>query len=55
MINKKNGENNRTIQIPILIVKEKSNKQLLLAQIIYGKGEHVFIDNKNSKKIQPKA
>ena len=54
MKKKKNGERNKTIELPILIVKEKSSKQLILTQIIYGKGEHVCIDNEKSKKLQPK-
>ena len=27
----------------ILIVKEKSNKKMILTQIVYGKGEHVVL------------
>ena len=54
MKNKTNSEINKTIQIPIIIVKENINKQLILTQIVYGKGEHVCIDNKRSKKLQPK-
>ena len=54
MKNKKNWERNKTIQLPILIVNEKSSKQLILMQIVYGKGGHVCIDNKKSKKLQLK-
>ena len=53
MKKKTNGESNKTIQIFILIVKEKSNKKSILTQIIYRKGEHVCIDNKKSNKLQP--
>ena len=49
-----NGERNKIIQTSILIAKEKSNKQLILTKNVYGKGEHVCIDNKKSKKLQPK-
>ena len=51
---RQNGESNKKIQISILIVKEKSNKQLILTQVIYGKGEHVCINDIKSKKLQPK-
>ena len=54
MKNKTDSKSNKTIQISILIVKEKSNKQLILTQIVYGRGEHVCIDNIKSKKLQPK-
>ena len=40
-----NGEKNNTIQIHILIVKDKSNEQLILTQIVHGKGEHVCLNN----------
>ena len=49
-----NGERNNMIQVSILIVKEKINIQLILTWIVYGKGEHVCIDNIKSKKLQPK-
>ena len=45
MKNKTNGESNKTIQISILIVKDKSNEQLILTQIVHGKGEHVCLNN----------
>ena len=48
------ANNNKTIQISVPIVKKMSNKQLILIKIIYGKGEHVSIDNEKSKKIQLK-
>ena len=47
-----NGEINKTIQVYILIAKEKSNKQMILTLIIYGKVEHVCIDNIKSKNPQ---
>ena len=51
---RQNGESNKIIQVSLLIIMKKSNKQLILAQIIYGKGEHICIDNIKSKKLQPK-
>ena len=45
-ISRQNGESNKKIQIPILIVKvDKSNEQWILTEIIHGKGEHVCINN----------
>ena len=42
---RQNGESNKTIQISILIVKDKSNEQLILIEIVHGEGEHVRINN----------
>ena len=44
-VTRQNCESNKAIQRSILIVKEKSNEQLILTQIIHGKGEHVCINN----------
>ena len=45
IVTRQNGESNKAIQRSILIVKEKSNEQLILTQIVHGKGEHVCINN----------
>ena len=52
MKNKTNSENDTTIQISILIFKEKNNKQLILAKIGYVKGDSACICNRKSKKLQ---
>ena len=49
-----NSENDTTIQISILLFKEKNNKQLILAKIVYVKGDSACICNRKSKKLQLK-
>ena len=44
-VTRQNSESNKAIQRSILIVKEKSNEQLILTQFFHGKGEHVCINN----------
>ena len=38
-------KNNKIIQQYLLMIKEKSNEQSILTQIIHEKGEHVCINN----------